>query len=428
MSEHCTDADMTASSDSGDPPPPPPTRADEADELCVATDVVTDSPLMSPRTNRILRVALTRITSDEVPPGTPRFDDYGFKLHKDSVDAYARFSAETIGSEDSKLHAYRQLIDLDPRNFRDRRLTEILPLGLPRIMRRSVWITVTGVRTRMLAQRERYRSICGQLDAALAFNKSPDSVPVPAELAGNERRQKLWRDSLTVIEADIRRALGSHIIEHAEMHMQRMRRILQRFALHLSDDGYCQAQHFFCVMFTMHQLSDEEAFWMLEHLALRLFPFSFDTRYIGVPADVAVLDYYVEKSFPQFVKTLADAGLTLAETLTAKLFGSLFVDMLPYNAVAVVWDSLFVGGVHEFFTVALKFVSYIDERMRAAGLHDRANDIEIVKQFVDKSLRSIANVSLLVCTTVLERPINASALNMRRQLERNKRLVEITVL
>ncbi len=384
-------------------------------------------PVLSPRVGRVVRVALARSVDGSAALATDRryFDEFGFLLAPASVDAYLVHRAETIGVEDSKVHRFSELVNLNPEVFRDRVLNAAAPLGLPRICRRSVWLTSSGARARMVARRAHYERVCAELPTALAFAHKPTECPSPELLCGDADLEREWICSVRVITADMPRTLGPHCLEDFEHYTDRMELILQRFALHSSAEGYCQGQHFMAMLMIVHKFTDEEVFWMLDAIALHIFPRSFDTRLTGRTADYNTFCYYACKNYPRLEQTAANVHLSIKLLFCDTIFGKLFIGSMPYASVCAIWDGMFVNGAHWFFIAALKIVQHVYVELGELGAFEEPlPSAKWLMENVADSLARIVDIPMLLCTTKLpgKSKIEPGALNMRRQLERCKTL------
>jgi hypothetical protein len=81
-----------------------------------------------------------------------------------------------------------------------------------------------------------------------------------------------------------------------------LRRILQAFALHNTDVGYCQSLNFVVGMMLIF-MQEEDAFWLLVTVVEKLLPPDYYTRsMVGTYVDQFVLAHVIKKFFPKIHK------------------------------------------------------------------------------------------------------------------------------
>lgn len=81
-----------------------------------------------------------------------------------------------------------------------------------------------------------------------------------------------------------------------------MRRILQAFALHNTEVGYCQSLNFVVGMMLIF-MQEEDAFWLLVTVVEKLLPPDYYTRsMVGTYVDQFVLSHIIKKFFPKIHK------------------------------------------------------------------------------------------------------------------------------
>jgi hypothetical protein len=229
----------------------------------------------------------------------------------------------------------------------------------------------------------------------------------------------MFRKSLQNIDTDIHRTLGENRLSDADEFTRRLLRILQLYCLHVPHEGYSQGMHFFGMAMLVHGMSDAETFWMLDHITQTLFPLSFDRRVTGQVADQNVFCYYAGKALPKLCRFLERAGLDLRLVLGIELFGALGHNLFPHHSMYVLWDWLFMAGAPAFFSAALKIASALNKKLRAAGLYKLERpETSMVKARIRDMLLGIVDMPLLLSTTKLAREIDAAALRVRRNRER----------
>ncbi|KAI4166286.1 MAG: hypothetical protein LQ342_000176 [Letrouitia transgressa] len=149
-----------------------------------------------------------------------------------------------------------------------------------------------------------------------------------------------------------------------------LRRVLQAFAIHHPEIGYCQSLNFLTGLLLLF-LPEEQAFWMLHIITTTILPGTHELSLEGANVDLWVLMMALRESVPTIwakvgiATTSSDpaAAEGPAHTPTAKLppislcttswFMSLFIGTLPVESVLRVWDVLFYEGSKVLFWVAL---------------------------------------------------------------------------
>ncbi|KAL9609877.1 MAG: hypothetical protein Q9167_005395 [Letrouitia subvulpina] len=163
-----------------------------------------------------------------------------------------------------------------------------------------------------------------------------------------------------------------------------LRRVLQAFAIHRPEIGYCQSLNFLTGLLLLF-LPEEQAFWMLHIITTTLLPGTHELSLEGANVDLWVLMMALRESIPTIwakvgiATTSGDpaAPKSPAHTPTAKLppislcttswFMSLFIGTLPVESVLRVWDVLFYEGSKVLFWVALAVFRLGEPRIRQIG-------------------------------------------------------------
>lgn len=145
-----------------------------------------------------------------------------------------------------------------------------------------------------------------------------------------------------------------------------LRRVLQAFAVHNPQIGYCQSLNFIAGLLLLFLDSDEEkAFILLNQVTTTHLPGTHGVTLEGANIDIAVLMSCIKDSMPAIWAKLDDKGGIAADETAAALrlptvslattawFMSLFVGTLPIESVLRVWDCLFFEGSKTLFRIAL---------------------------------------------------------------------------
>ena len=293
------------------------------------------------------------------------YDEHGLALHADVTEAYA--TQRVLRASKIEIGAARvaAVLNDDLARMHDHEFMSLIMLGVPSSHRRAVWLVSSGVDVRMRCQRPLYKSLKRRLDLASDIGAvgSTDTHPVPHKV----------RDQ---IDKDIHRTIGGTIRRDRRVLFKRMRRVLLLHAMQMPEENYSQALNFITMSFLVLGFTNEEAFWMLEHVTTRLFPITFDESLTGMRADTEAFEYYFRKSFPDLWRFLGKNGLSIGMICGAPMIGTLLIEKMPYESAWCVWDLMFAAGVVEFFNALLKIMKHVIARLpqRLVALNSPVDD------------------------------------------------------
>ena len=164
---------------------------------------------------------------------------------------------------------------------------------------------------------------------------------------------------------------GRHSTEPEMPILQSLRRVLQAFAIHNPDTGYCQSLNFIAGLLLLFLNEDEEkAFILLNIVTSVHLPGTHGVALEGANIDIAVLMSCIKESLPAVWAKLDDKGgmgsgpvaealrLPTVSLATTAWFMSLFVGTLPIECVLRVWDCLFFEGSKTLFRIALAIFKF----------------------------------------------------------------------
>lgn len=155
--------------------------------------------------------------------------------------------------------------------------------------------------------------------------------------------------------------------------IQKLRRVLQAFAVHNPQIGYCQSLNFIAGLLLLFLEENEEKTFILLNIVTSLhLPGTHGVALEGANIDIAVLMSFIKDTLPAIWNKLDDkkdshgiaaaaavaggiSGLRLptVSLATTAWFMSLFVGTLPIESVLRVWDCLFFEGSKALFRIAL---------------------------------------------------------------------------
>ena len=218
------------------------------------------------------------------------------------------------------------------------------------------------------------------------FKPDPTTISdVQAGAGGGGDGKSKQRRSAAEPETDIMRAL---------------RRVLQAFAVHNPNIGYCQSLNFIAGLLLLFLDEDEEkSFILLEIVTSVHLPGTHGVALEGANIDIAVLMSCIKDALPGVWAKLDDNGSSLTSEPTAQAlrlptvslcttswFMSLFVGTLPIESVLRVWDCLFFEGSKTLFRIALAIFKAGERQILA--VHDPMEIFQVV-QTIPRSMLDI---------------------------------------
>ena len=188
--------------------------------------------------------------------------------------------------------------------------------------------------------------------------------------------------------------------------LQALRRVLQAFAVHNPNIGYCQSLNFIAGLLLLFLDADEEkSFVLLNIVTTTHLPGTHGIALEGANIDIAVLMSCVKDALPNVWAKLDDKGgvgsgpvaealrLPTVSLATTAWFMSLFVGTLPIESVLRVWDCLFFEGSKTLFRIALAIFKFGQPQI--CGVNDPMEVFQVV-QTIPRSLLDV-NGLMEVC-------------------------------
>lgn len=141
-------------------------------------------------------------------------------------------------------------------------------------------------------------------------------------------------------------------------------RVLQAFAIHKPEVGYCQSLNFLAAQLLVFLHGNEEkAFHMLNVITQTYFPGTHGASLEGANTDIGVFMDLLQESMPAVWRKLDDrpqgslkSTMPTASLATTAWFMSALLNTLPPESVARVWDCMFYDGSKAVFQAALAIV------------------------------------------------------------------------
>lgn len=199
--------------------------------------------------------------------------------------------------------------------------------------------------------------------------------------------------------------------------LQSLRRVLQAFAVHRPEVGYCQSLNFIAGLLLLFLSKDDsdleeaetKAFILLNIVTTQHLPSTHGVSLEGANIDIGVLMSCIRDSLPAIWNKLDDqkelnaigAAATMAggvgglrlptvSLATTAWFMSLFVGTLPIESVLRVWDCLFLDGSKTLFRIALAIFKHSEDQIL------RVSDPMEIFQVVQSEPRKMLDINTLM--------------------------------
>jgi len=209
-----------------------------------------------------------------------------------------------------------------------------------------------------------------------------------SRLQKGELNEKIKND----IEKDIDRTFPEHqyfqVSGDGELIL---RRILQAFALHNPEIGYCQSLNFIVGMMIIF-MQEEDAFWLFVTVIEQLLPKDYYTKsMVGTYVDQFVLSHIIKKFLPRIHSTFESNSLQLP-LITVQWFMCIFVNTLRPEVTLRIWDIFLNEGNKVLFRIAAALFKLNESKL----LHVKdASDLFNVLRTIGKD---IMDADILITT------------------------------
>lgn len=182
-----------------------------------------------------------------------------------------------------------------------------------------------------------------------------------------------------------------------------LRRVLQAFAIHRPQIGYCQSLNFIAGLLLLF-LPEEKAFWMLHIITTNYLPGTHEISLEGANVDLWVLMLALKESSPTIWakigvgdedgSSIHTARLPPVSLCTTSWFMSMFIGTLPIESVLRVWDTVFYEGSKALFRIALAIFKMGEQRIK--DVNDSMELFQIVQAF-PRGILDIGALMNLAC-------------------------------
>ncbi|KAL8939835.1 MAG: hypothetical protein Q9211_002563 [Gyalolechia sp. 1 TL-2023] len=182
-----------------------------------------------------------------------------------------------------------------------------------------------------------------------------------------------------------------------------LRRVLQAFAIHRPQIGYCQSLNFIAGLLLL-LLPEDKAFWMVHIITTDYLPGTHETSLEGANVDLWVLMLALKESSPSIWakigvgdedgSSIHTARLPPVSLCTTSWFMSMFIGTLPIESVLRVWDVVFYEGSKTLFRIALAIFKMGEQRIK--DVNDSMELFQVVQAF-PRGILDIGTLMNLAC-------------------------------
>jgi hypothetical protein len=330
-------------------------------------------------------IASPASTSLPLPPSKPvPRDRYGFKktsLHI-TVQDYDNWE------KDYNVHLERRRAKWDilmkqfgyttenPARFptKSEKIKRYVRKGIPPAWRGAAWFWYAGGPKKLAEDPGLYWNLLKQVNQGALSDNDREHIERDLNRTFPDNDRFKPDDRPTTSEQS--RGIGE--TENETTMIKALRRVLQAFAVHNPNIGYCQSLNFIAGLLLLFLNEDEEkAFILLNVVCTEHLPGTHGVALEGANIDIAVLMTSIKESLPSIWAKLDDkpgtpgAGgvprLPTVSLATTAWFMSLFVGTLPIECVLRVWDCLFFEGSKTLFRVALAIFKSSETTIKAVS-------------------------------------------------------------
>ncbi|KAI8870041.1 TBC-domain-containing protein [Ramicandelaber brevisporus] len=153
------------------------------------------------------------------------------------------------------------------------------------------------------------------------------------------------------IEKDLTRSLPEYPAFRHEDGIGALRRVLNAYARHDPDLGYCQAMNIIASALLVY-MSEEQTFWALTVLCDRLVPGYYSPSMYGASLDQAIFADQIRESMPILSDHFAANDIQV-QVACLPWFLTLFVNTMPLEYAARILDCFFLEGPKVLFQIGL---------------------------------------------------------------------------
>lgn len=279
-------------------------------------------------------------SSVEDPNGDVR-DLYGHIVPDHLHQEYIDWRRDSSQKNAARSREFASILSSTSEPYLDFDLSRLFRMGIPPHMRRLMWLQITGVGNKIARNQGYYESL-------------------------KQAREGTESDSARdQIGRDLQRTFGSNTSMQTEQSREKLGVVLRCYARHDRSIGYCQSMNFLVSALLLLDFSEEEAFWMLDHI-VSLMPDCYSRDLLGMRADMEALTYYMRSKVPNVHNFFLRHGDISADLYAMPMIMCWYVGYVPYETMFRIWDRIMYGGVLELFRSALKLFSFLESHILAA--------------------------------------------------------------
>lgn len=245
--------------------------------------------------------------------------------------------------------------------LQSRQFDNLVRAGVPPQLRGQVWWMCSGAAEKRAAADESYPMLVRRLGTLSKSTAMDIEKDLPRTFPSDLNQSQDMSASLGPVgvsgvwENDSARRRYKSIGE--------LRRVLQAYSLRNPAIGYCQSMNFLAAVL-LHQMEEEEAFWVLAAIVEDLTPLYHTRSMAGSRADQRVFSDLVQQKLPTLFQHMERLGVDF-EPFTLKWFLCLFLNTLPFEPVMRIWDVFFCEGSHILLRVGLALLKLNQPRILA---------------------------------------------------------------
>ena len=151
---------------------------------------------------------------------------------------------------------------------------------------------------------------------------------------------------------DVSRTFPEHPYFDTGKGVDSLRTVLQCYACHNPNVGYCQSLNFLVGMMLLF-MNEEDSFWLLATVLEKLLPSDYYTKsMIGIYVDQYVLGHMIKLYLPEVHKKLEEFELQLP-IITVQWFLCLFINTLRPEVGLRIWDMFLNEGNKVLFRISM---------------------------------------------------------------------------
>ena len=310
-------------------------------------------------------------------------DRYGFKKRSQNVSeadynawnsTYTAYLERRRKKWDTLMKSHG-LSTVDPYSFppRSEKVKRYIRKGIPPDWRGAAWFWYAGGPENLAKNPNLYASLLRKVNTGGLSEL--DREHIERDLNRTFPDNKRFKPDPSINDLRASAGIGSDYGNGQETSiLKALRRVLQAFAVHNPNIGYCQSLNFLAGLLLLFLNEDEQkAFTMLDIITKNHLPGTHGV--VLANADVAVLMTMIRESMPAVWSKINDlppntdlatsTRLPTVSLATTSWFMSCFIGTLPIESVLRVWDVLFYEGSKTLFRVGLALFKSGEQSIKA---------------------------------------------------------------